>query len=872
MMPPRIAVWLAGCRLPPEEHEYALGDLEEEFAERADRNGAVAARRWYWRQAIRVCLLRRSRYSTVSTYPQPRKPLMQNLLHDVRFAFRLLRNAPAFTTVVILTLALGIGATTAVYSVVYAALLKPLPFEDPDRLVIALNGSSLADSTPLSYAQVRQWRDTSGAFESFAGYFQWSATLGGTSEAEKIYGVRSTATWFSVLGVKPIIGRVFTQADESRSAEPVALLSEALWRRAFDADPAITGRRIVLNDQAFTIIGVMPGWFRHLRPNEDIADVFAPLRLTEDNAPSSLRFIRTIARLMPGQTVAQAQEQLLASVLRAEPDAQPRPRVVVTPLRDELVIDSKAVLLALMGAVGFLLLITCANLANLLLARAVGRRKEIAVRLALGAGRGRIVTQLLTECLILSAAGGAAGILVAWAGVRSVASMNVVANAGVYDLGLGWSVLVVAAAISLAVGILFGLIPALQTRNVSLTVDLRSGDRIAAGRERLRSVFVVAEVALTLMLLVGAGLLTRSLSNLVRVDKGFEPDSVLSFDLSVTSKKYAAAADQVRYFDTITERLGRVPGVEAVGLVSELPLGGSDTNGGVDIEGRTFPPGQRPTAQKRIASPGYFAAMGIPLKRGRAFTAADNARAPAVIVVSEAFARQHFPNDEPIGKKIGFLWDIEGFQEIVGVVADVKHRGLDDPARPAIYMTYAQRPDSAFTVVVKTAVDPKSLTSVVRNEIRAIDPDRPMANVQTMDAVVSASVGARELSLGLVGGFAVIGLLLAVTGIYGVVSYATAQRSREFGIRLALGAGAPSVLRLVLRQGLGLALAGLVIGLSGAILLGGVIKAQLFGVEPADPLTLVSVSAGLVVVTLFACYLPARRAIKINPSTVLRSE
>ena len=868
-MPPPFAVWLAGCRLAPEEREFALGDLEEEFAEILERQGAGAARRWYWRQAIRVCLLRRSRDSVVSTHPQPTKPLMQNLLHDVRFAFRLLRHGPAFTTIVTLTLALGIGATTAIYSVVYAALLKPLPFENPDRLVIAMYGSSFKDNTPLSYAQARQWRDTFGVFESFAAYFQWGATLGGTSEAERIYGVRSTASLFTTLGVKPIIGRLFTQADDSPSAERVVLLGEAIWRRAFDADPAIVGRRIVLNDQPFTIIGVLPGWFRHLRPNEDIADVFAPLRLPND---INLYFLRTIARLKPGQTVAQAQEQLLASILRAEPDVQPRPHVFVTPLRDGLVLNSKAVLLALMGAVGFLLLITCANLANLLLARAVGRRKEIAVRLALGAGRGRIVTQLLTECVILAAAGGAAGILVAWVGVRSVASLNVVADAGVYDLTLGWSVLLAAAAISLTVGILFGLIPALQTRNVSLTVDLRSGDRIAAGRERLRSALVVAEVALTLVLLVGAGLLTRSLSNLVSVDKGFTADSVLSFKLDVTPAKYPTAVEQTRYFDAIRERLARVPGVEAVGLVSDLPLDGNDANGGVDIEGRTFPPGQQPMAQKRITSPGYFAAMGIPIKRGRDFTAADNAQAPAVIVVSESFARQNFPNDDPIGKKIGFLWDMEGLQEIVGVVADVKHNGLDDPASSALYVTYAQRPEGAFTVVVKSAGEPESMTSAVRTEVRAIDPDRPMTSVRTMAAVVSASIGARELSLKLVGAFALIGLLLAVTGIYGVVSYATEQRSREFGIRLALGAGSQSVLRLVLRQGLVLAVAGLAIGLTGAILLGGVIKAQLFGVEPADLLTLGSVSAGLVTVALLACYLPARRAIKINPSTVLRSE
>jgi putative ABC transport system permease protein len=869
MNPPRIAAWLAGVRLDRQEREFALGDLAEEFAGLLDSHGPVAARRWYWRQALRVLLLRRSQLAIAPTHSQPGKPSMQNFFQDVRFAVRLLRQAPAFTAVVTLTLALGIGATTAIYSVVHAALLKPLPYPDSNHLVIAEEGSSLEDSSPLSLAQIRQWRDTSGTFESFAGYFQWSTTLSGTGEAQKLYGVRSTASLFTVLGLQPIVGRVFTQAEELPGSERVVLLSEALWRGTFDSDPNISGRRILLNDQAFTVIGVLPEWFRHVRPNEDVADLFAPLRLPEN---FDLRFIRTVARLKPGQTVTQAQEQLLASVLLAAPNAEPKPRVFVAPLRTLLVKDSRSVLLALMGAVGFLLLITCANLANLLLARAVGRRKEIAVRLALGAGRGRIVTQLLTECVILSVVGGAAGVLVAWTGVRGIASLDVVANAGVYDLGLGWPVLAVAAAISLTVGVLFGLIPALQTRSISLTVDLRSGTRVAAGRERLRSALVVAEIALTLVLLVGAGLLTRSLANLLNVDKGFTSDSVTSFDLATTSLKYPEPADWTRFFNAVTERLARVPGVEAVGLISELPLDGSSTGGGVTIEGRTFAPGTQPMAQKSITSPGYFDALRIPVKRGRVFTPADTAGSPPVIVVSESFARQWFPGADPIGKRIGFNWDIEGFQEIVGVVADVKHGGLDDPSNPAIYVTHTQRPESAFNIVVRSRMKPETLTPVLRDEVRAVDADRPMTNVKTMESVVAASMGARNLSLKLVAGFALIGLVLAVTGIYGVVSYATEQRSREFGIRLALGAGSPSVLGLVLRQGLGLALAGLVIGLAGALALGGMIQSQLFGVEAADPVTLVSVSAGLVAVALLACYLPARRAVRISPASVLRSE
>jgi putative ABC transport system permease protein len=869
-MPPRLAAGLAVWRVANEDREFVLGDLQEEFADRVARDGPAHARRWYWREAIRSCLTQYPRRFN-HALDHRRRPLMQHLIQDVRFALRLLRRTPGFTAVVIVTLALGIGATTAIFSVVHAALLKPLPFRHSDRLVMALNGSGPTDASGLSFPQLQRWRDWD-AFEQLAGYFNWNATISGTPEAELVFGMRTTASLFSVLGVEPLVGRLFTRAEESRSAEPVVLISESLWRRRFNADPDIQGRRIALNEQPFTVIGVLPRWFRRVRPNDRLRDLYAPLRLTEQTAPASLRFISTVALLEPGQTAAVAQEQLQAAVLRAEPDTRPEPRVVVFPLRDRFVMNSRSVLLALLGAVGFLLLITCANLANLLLARAVGRRREIAVRLAVGAGRRRIVTQLLTECLILSVVGGAAGLLLAWAAVRSAASLPTLAEAGVYDLSLNWTVLGFAAGLSLAVGLLFGLMPALRAHHVSLTADLRAGTRVTSGRDRLRSAFVVAEVALTLMLLVGAGLLGRSLSKLIAVDKGFSADSVMTFRLSTPQARYPTTVDQTRFFDTVIERLSRLPGVEAVGLSSELPFSGGDTDGGVEIEGRTFSPGEEAMAQKRIVSPGYFAALGIPIRRGRAFATTDGPTAPGVMIVSDAFAQRWFPNEDPIGKRVGFNWDMEGFQTVVGVAADVKHSALDDAPNPAVYVNYRQRADSSFEVAVKTAVPPESLIPAIRSEIKAVDADRPITNLRTMVAMVSASVGARRLSLDLVGAFAIIGLVLAATGIYGIVSHATEQRAREFGIRLALGAESLSVLRLVLRQAFVLALTGLVIGLGGAVTLAGVIRAQLFGVEPTDPVTLAAVSGGLLLVALLACYLPARRALRINPAAVLRAD
>jgi predicted permease len=543
---------------------------------------------------------------------------------------------------------------------------------------------------------------------------------------------------------------------------------------------------------------------------------------------------------------------------------------VVVPVRDRLIANGRSVLLALMGAVGFLLLITCANLANLLLSRGVARRREMAVRFAVGASRPRIAAQLLTESIILSLMGGAAGLLLAWFAVRVAASLPVIARAGIYTLSLDWAVLGFTGGVAILVGMLFGLMPALRAGRARESDLLRDGARVAGGRDRLRNSFVVAEVALTVVLLAGAALLGRSLANLIRVDKGFVGDSVVTFGLSTTTAKYRIEDDQIRYFETVLERIARVPGVETVGLINEIPLGSSDTDGGVPIEGRTFPPGQGPRAQKRIVSPGYFTTLGIPIKRGRNFDATDTAGADPVMVVSESFATRWFPNEDPIGRKVGFAWEMDGFQTVIGVVGDVKHNGLDDGATPAVYVTMAQRPDSGFTIAVRTGVDPESLVPAIRQAVKAVDPDRPMTQVRTMTQMMAASVGARRLSLNLVSGFALIGLLLATTGIYGVVSHATQQRSREFGIRLALGAERGSVLRLVLRHGCVLALVGVAIGVTGALAMGDIIRAELFGIDPSDPVTLAAVCGGLAIVTLAASYVPARRAVRVNPASVLR--
>jgi putative ABC transport system permease protein len=868
-MPPRLALWILRLRLSAEDREFAIGDLEEEFSDRVRRDGLARARRWYWRQALRSLITRQPRRYQQDVLTSPRTSAMNHFSQDIRFAFRLLGRSPGFTAVVGLSLALGIGASTAMFTVVHAALLKPLPFKDPDRLVTPMNGPTAAEGNPLNFPQFLQWRDELKVFEDIAGYFDWSVTIGGAGDPENVAGMRSSANLFSILGVEPLVGQLFTKAHELRSSELVVLISESLWRRRYNADPHIAGQRIIVNDQTFTIFGVLPARFARIRPADQPRDLFAPLRLTAQNAPASLNFMSSVARLKPGQTLAVAQDQLQAAAIRANPDAQPQPRVVVQPLRDRLVMNSRGVLLALFGAVSFLLLITCANVANLLLARSVSREREIAVRLAVGAGRRRIVSQLLTESLVLAIVGGAGGVLLAWLIVRGAGTLPVLAQAGIYDLTLNWTVVAFAVGVSSFVAVLFGLMPALRAGRSKATVALRDGFRVT-GRDRLRSTFVVAEVALTLVLLTGAALLGRSLVKLIDVEKGFSTDSVLTFTLATSQAKYPTDVDRRRFFETVRDRLGHIRGVEATGLASQGPLAGGDTIGAVTVEGRTFSPGQEPFAQKRIVSSGYFDALRIPVRRGRVFTSADDATAPGVIVISEAFANRLFPNEDPIGKRVGFNWDFDGFQTVIGVVANVKHNGLDDPDNPTVYVTHTQRSESRFVVFARTSVPPESIVSAVRVEVKAIDPNRPIASVQTMAAQMSESVSGRKLSLNIVAGFALIGLLLAATGIYGVVSHAAEQRTREFGIRLALGAESTSVLGLVFRQGLLLAVMGASLGLAGALAMGGVLRAQLFGIEPSDPATLATVSAALIVVALLACYLPARRAVKIDPASILR--
>jgi putative ABC transport system permease protein len=794
---------------------------------------------------------------------------MSGFMQDIRFAARWLRGAPGFTLAAVTSLALGIGATTALFSVVHAALLGGLPFPNAARVVVTMNGSDRDTATPISWPQFREWREAT-VFEDTAAYFRWGPTLTGDGDAEMLTGVRASASLFTVLGVQPIRGQLFTRGDEPSGTPGKVVIGEGIWRRRFGGEDVI-GRPLRLSDVSYTIVGVLPESFR-LRPIDRPPDVVAPLHLTETSAPASLHFMLALAALRQGQTVMSAHDRLQAVTRRLHPDVQPAPTVYVAPLREEIAGESRPILFVLLAAVGFLLLITCANLAHLLLARAMSRRREIAVRYALGAARARVVRQLLTESLVLAGAGGALGVGLAWLSATWLAATTVVRSAGVYDLHLRWPVLGFALVVSLVAGLLFGLVPAFDAGRQSMHAAIGSGLRVAGTRAFVRSGLMTAELSLTLVLLVGAGLLIRSFVNLAGVDKGFDAAQLLSFELSLPDAKYPTPAASVQFFQTILDRVGHLPGVTNVGLVSEVPLAGGGTNGTVPIEGQTFAPGQEPMPEKRIVSPSYFETMHIHLVAGRTFSVRDTTGAPPVMVVSESFARRYFRDGAAIGSHASFNWDMDGLQEIVGVVADVKHYNLGEAPRPMVYVSYLQRPLDDSGVVVRTAGDPVGVVASVRSAIRDVDRDRPLEHVQTMSAIVSDSVTTRRFVLLIALGFAALAVLLAATGTYGVVNYHTRQRTREFGIRLALGAAPAVIVRLALRQALWPVAIGLIVGVGGALALSHVIQSQLFGVTPTDPTTFASVAVGLAAVAGAASYLPVRHVLGIEAASVLRTE
>ena len=814
------------------------------------------------------------------------------MLQDIRFAVRALAGRPAFTAVAISTLALGIGANVGIFSVVRAVLLRPLAFPDPDRLV-KIVGLDKREGVPsnLSPADFLDFEREASAFarlgaHGWVGYF---TVAGRNREAERVGGVNVTGGFFPTLGVQPSAGRLFT-ADEDRPGGPrVVVLGHGFWQRRYGGDPGVVGRTVLLNARPATVVGVLPADYRHIEPNpEREADVFVPYQFDRANANRGGHFIRAVGRLKPGVGVAEARAQLEAVAARLErqyPRDNTGQGVLASPLLDAMVEKSRPALLLLSSAAGVVLLVACANLANLLLASGSRRGRELAIRGALGAGRGRILRQLLTESLTLSAAGGLAGVALAFwiaRGLTVLGDSGVPrADAAVLDL----PVLAFAVALAVVTGVVFGFVPALHLSRARVQGALTEGGRTGtAGRggRRIRDLLIGSEVALSIVLLVAAGLLLRSFLALQAVDAGFAREEVLTMQVAVPTAVYEEG-EQIPFYERLIERVRALPGVRAAGATNILPLSGNYDSRGIQIEDRPAPAGQAPSVQSRSVTPGYFDAMGIPLLRGRGFDARDAAGSPPVVLVSDAMARRYWPDEDPVGKRITFNSGIPedeqqevggpGSREVIGVVGDVKHLGLDEEVTPFFYTPHAQQPSyHTMTLVLRAAPAPATLASAVRHELAEMDPNVPLSEVWTLDAVLGRVTAAPRLRTLLVGSFAALALLLALVGVYGVVGYLVSQRTREIGVRLALGARGREVLAMLVQQGMRPVLAGVVAGVLGAMMASRLLAGLLFGVEPTDAATYAGAALTLAVAALAATVVPAARATRIDPVVALRSE
>jgi putative ABC transport system permease protein len=805
---------------------------------------------------------------------------MESLRSDIRYALRNLLKRPTFTIIAVFTLALGIGANSAMFSAFNALLLNPLPFPELDRVVAIWDKQPSLGYThnEVAFANYLDWQAQSQSYEQLALYSWFNANLTGIDPPERIQGFAVTANFFDALGMKPIMGRNFLP-EENQPDRNVVIISHSLWQRRFGGDPNILNNTITINGFVCAVIGVMPEHFNFPKGGE----VYAALEMTPEVTKNrTMHAYYVVGRLKPGVSLESSQAEIDTINARLEqqyPETNTGLGATVYPIVADTVRAYDTPILVMMAVVGFVLLIACANVANLMLARASGRQKEIALRAALGASRWRIVRQLLTESVIVALIGGILGVLVGFWGIDALRVSNpgdaARFAAGWYQLGINLPVLAFTLGISLFSGIIFGLAPALQLSKLNLNDSLKEGSRQTSGSShRLRSSLVVFEVALSLMLLIGAGLAARSFLSLLRTDPGFNSENVLTMTIMLPRLKYKDEAAGRAFYDDLIERVKSYPGVESAAAVNYLPLGGSNSSDAYLIEGAAEPPpGQENIGRYRVATPDYFRTMGITLIKGRNFTDQDKAGAPPVVIVNETFARKHSPDGNVIGKRIRFYGPPEKtpWMEIVGVLKDVKHE-LNIPVTPEYYLPYAQDSWHGMVLVARTSVDPASLAAGIREQVRSIDKDQPVFNVRTMQEVRSLSVSMYSFSSVSLAIFAGIALLLATGGIYGVMAFAVSQRTQEIGIRMALGARALDVLKLVVKHGMKLALLGIVLGLVGSWALTRFMKGLLFGVETTDLLTYGVVSLCLLVAALVACYLPARRATKVDPLEALRYE
>jgi putative ABC transport system permease protein len=799
---------------------------------------------------------------------------------------------PGFTAAAIISLALGIGATTTIFSVVNAVLLRSLPYDDAERLVVLweTNAQQIAavmkiqDHSLVAPGNFTDWAQQSSAFEGMAAARSVSYNWTGGERPERVPGASVTPNLFSVLGVRPVLGRAFLPEEAEAGRGRVVVLSEGLWQRRFGADPNIIGKALTLNNESFSVVGVMSKECQY--PEKAELWVLArggmpePPGAATPNAAISRtnHYLTVVARLKPGAALAQAQAELntISGRLQQQyPDTNKEAGARAVSIHEELVGDVRPALLILLGVVGFVLLIACANVANLMLARSIARQRELSLRTALGASRMRIVRQLLTESLLLGLVGGLLGLFLAYWGVHllvafSPADIPRVNEVSVDGQALLWTIL-----LSLLSGLLAGLAPALQTSRPNLGEVIKEGGKgagVGVRHQRMRGLLVVAEVALTLLLLTGAGLLLKSFMRLQQVDPGFDARNVLTMRVALPGYRYSGEEQFARFGSELLERLKGVPGVSAAAMTTALPLSQVESAMSFRVEGKAGPPtGSEPIANWRSVSPDYFRALGIPLLRGRAFAEPDGKDAPGVVIINESMARGAFPGEEALGQRLVVGAETKP-REVVGIVRDVRHTALKEEPKPEMYVPYLQAPRAAFTLVARTTVKPESLTSSVTGAVQSVDKDQPVYNVKTMEEFRSESVAQSRFNTYALSIFAAIALVMAAVGIYGVMAYSVTQRTNELGIRIALGAQPGDVLRLVIKQGMILSLLGIVIGLVASLALTRVMASLLYGVGATDLLTFVTVSSALALIALAASYLPARRATRVDPMVALRYE
>jgi predicted permease len=809
---------------------------------------------------------------------------MQTLWQDLRYGARMLAKKPGFTLIAVLTLALGIGANTAIFSVVNAVLLRPLAYPNADRLVLVWqNFLPLGlNQVPVSAPEFLDYQEQNQVFERIAAYRSAGFTLTTGAEPKQLIGVRVTASLFPLLGVSAALGRTFLAAEDGAAGARVVVLSHGLWHRRWAADPTLVGKTITLNEESFTVVGVMPPGFQF--PPQSQTELWTNVAFdANDLNRRGTRPLQVLARLKPGIGLAQANAELQTIASRF-PQPGPVPGVYLIPLHEQVVGKARTALFVLLVAVGFVLLIACANVANLLLSRTAARQRELAIRAAVGATRRLLIQQLLIESALLALLGGALGLLLAFWAIEPLVALDPGYLPRLGEINIDRRVLGFTLAVSVLTGVVFGLAPAWRASKPDLNATLKEGGRSSApGRLSTRSLLLISEVALALVLLIGAGLLVNSFLRLLRVDPGFDHHNVLTLQIALPPARYAESQQRAAFFEQVLQRVEQLPGVESAGLTNVLPLGGNPDYS-FTVEGRaTRTPADTLQAGWRAISPDYFRAVGIPLRKGRSFTGQDHAQAAGVVIINETMARRFWPNEDPLGKriKLGLPERPYPWLSIVGVVGDVKQFNLESPVEPEMYMPFAQMPwtlmpafmrFAPLTLAVRAAADPANLSTAVRREILAVDKSQPVSRIRTLEQMLAESIAPRRFAMLLLTLFAALALLLAVGGIYSVMAYAVSECTHEIGVRMALGARPRDVFKLVIGHGLSLTLIGLALGLIMALALTRLMKNLLYGVSTTDPVTFALIALLLIGAALLACYLPARRATQVDPLVALRCE